>query len=351
MTISLDRQATIRWTGTQDIIDLRAALLYKARMAETVHTITAESAESRLDKFLTRHLPQLSRSRIQALIADGHVSCNDAPALDGARKVKPGQTYRVTIPEIAPSHIVAQDIPLTIIYEDYDLLVINKPPGLTVHPAPGHPDKTLVNALLSHCGASLSGIGGVARPGIVHRLDKDTSGLLVAAKNDHAHAKLSSQLADRSLKRVYLALAWGVPKQKQGTITGNIGRSPRNRKKMAVLKTGGREAVTHYRVVSDEWLVASKNASPLATRHSPLVSLIECRLETGRTHQIRVHLAHIGHPLVGDPVYGGRKKIEGFTRQALHAKEIGFIHPRTGKKMHFECELPEDMKALLATLR
>jgi 23S rRNA pseudouridine1911/1915/1917 synthase len=247
-----------------------------------------------------------------------------------------------------------QAIALDIVYEDNDLLVINKPAGLTVHPGAGNPDMTLANALLAHCGDSLSGIGGVARPGIVHRIDKDTTGLLVAAKNDAAHLALSAQLADRSLSRTYLALVWGEPSPGKGTITGNIDRSFSNRQKMAVVNKGGRPAVTHYEVVS--------------SLQSPVVSLVQCKLETGRTHQIRVHFAHIGHPLVGDPLYGApaasklnskagktlpdaaKKALLSFERQALHAKKIGFIHPTTGKAMQFECELPEDMKRLIAAL-
>ena len=324
------------------------------------HTLTASADDvgMRLDKFMSRHLPDLSRSRLQALIEQECVTCDGKPITSTSGKVKMHQTFELIIPEIVASHIEAQDIALDVVYEDKHLLVINKPAGLTVHPAPGHPDNTLVNALLAHCGTSLSGIGGVARPGIVHRIDKETSGLLVVAKHDIAHLQLSAQLADHSLNRTYHALVWGEPKTKRGTITGNIGRSISNRQKMAVVKTGGKPAVTHYKV--------------LETFHcglkSPLVSLVECKLETGRTHQIRVHFAFIGHPLVGDPVYGqttvsrlnggnfkampeeARKALLAFQRQALHAKELGLIHPHTNKAMSFASEIPEDLQILIAAL-
>jgi 23S rRNA pseudouridine1911/1915/1917 synthase len=312
---------------------------------------TAEDAGQRVDKFLSARLEGISRSRVQALIDGGHISCDGKTISDAATKVKDGQHFEVNIPAIVESHLLPQDIPLTIIYEDEHILILNKPAGLTVHPGAGNPDSTLVNALLAHCGDSLSGIGGVARPGIVHRIDKETSGLLAVAKNDAAHAALSEQLATRTLKRTYTALVWGIPKQKQGTITGNIARSPLNRQKMAVVKSGGRPATTHYKTV--------------ASYQSPVISLVECNLETGRTHQIRVHFAHMGNALVGDPVYGGgtanrikamrideEKKavLLGFTRQALHAKELGLIHPATGKHMQFSCELPEDMQELIEVL-
>ncbi|NBX02828.1 MAG: RluA family pseudouridine synthase [Alphaproteobacteria bacterium] len=346
-------------------------------MDKKVYTITAESndAGERLDKWLTSRVPELSRSRVQALMEQGHITCDGATIVDSAAKVKPSQAFTITIPELLPSYITAQEMPLDIIYEDEHLLVLNKPAGMTVHPAPGHADGTLVNALLAHCGESLSGIGGVVRPGIVHRIDKDTSGLLVVAKNDTAHAHLSAQLSTRTLGRTYSALVWGVPKKLSGTITGNIGRSPSNRQKQAVLKTGGKEATTHYRVVSSEqWTVNSKqeNKSLLNTDHRPLstlFSLIECKLETGRTHQIRVHCAHIGHPLVGDQTYGAatgsrlnaggykaltdqaRAALLAFDRQALHARELHLIHPHTGEEMHFECPLPEDMVGLIEALK
>jgi 23S rRNA pseudouridine1911/1915/1917 synthase len=323
--------------------------------------VTEQDNGQRLDKFLVAKLPELSRSRLQALIEQGHVTRGNK-TVDASDKVKTGEEYRVTIPDIAPTHHVAQAIALDVVYEDEHFLVINKPPGLTVHPGAGNPDKTLVNALLAHCGDSLSGIGGVARPGIVHRIDKDTSGLLVVAKNDAAHLNLSKQLSTRTLKRTYLALVWGAPKNLSGTITGNIGRSPANRQKMTVVKTGGKEAVTHYKVLSAECRVQSKE------KNSALFALLECNLETGRTHQIRVHLTHIGHPLVGDPVYGQptkqrlsaniykslpkeiRDALLAFNRQALHAKALELVHPVTGEKMKFSVELPEDMTNLLRFL-
>ena len=318
------------------------------------HTIITddEAAGQRLDRLLAARVPDMSRSRLQALIEQGCVTNGEVIITDSSHKVKPGQTYRIIIPQTVPSHILPQDIALDIVYEDEHLLVINKPPGLTVHPAPGHADMTLVNALLAHCGDSLSGIGGVARPGIVHRIDKDTSGLLVVAKHDIAHVNLSEQLAKRTLKRTYMALVWGQLKQNQGTVTGNIGRSISNRQKMAVLKSGGKEATTHYALLED----------------FGFASLIECRLETGRTHQIRVHMMHIGHPLVGDQTYGQttqsrlsngtlkslppeiRTALLGFERQALHARKLGLIHPATNAAMEFSCELPSDMQTLLDAL-
>jgi 23S rRNA pseudouridine1911/1915/1917 synthase len=296
----------------------------------------------------------MSRNRLQGLIAEGCVVSKCAIITDASAKVKPGQEFTLNIPEIAPSHIVAQEMALDIIFEDEHMLILNKPAGLTVHPAPGHPDRTLVNALLAHCGSSLSGIGGIARPGIVHRIDKETSGLLAVAKHDAAHAALSLQLSAHTMKRTYLALVWGTPKAAQGTITGNIGRSPRNRQKMAVVTKGGKVATTHYKILKN---------------YSSLFSLMECRLETGRTHQIRVHLSHIGNPLVGDPVYGqttnsrlhssiykslpdrARAALLAFQRQALHATALELTHPATQKSMRFACDIPEDMQSLLKALQ
>lgn len=330
-------------------------------MTDLSHTVTVseQDANARLDRFLAASLPELSRSRVQALIAQGCVTSGGAIIEDASGKVKPGQVFTVKIPEIVPSHILPQEIALDIVYEDEHLLVINKQAGLTVHPAPGNYDNTLVNALLSHCGASLSGIGGVARPGIVHRIDKDTTGLLVVAKHDAAHIALSAQLAERTLKRIYAAITWGAPSPVQGTITGNIGRSMSNRQKMAVLRSGGKEAVTHY---------TTRESFAPGGMKNPLASLVECRLETGRTHQIRVHLTHIGHPLVGDQTYGqstqnrlnnnnykalpnnAREALLSFRRQALHARALTLLHPVSGKSMSFECPLPEDMQALLDAL-
>jgi 23S rRNA pseudouridine1911/1915/1917 synthase len=324
-------------------------------MVEKQHIFLVGSEDSglRLDKFLAAQMPDFSRARIQSLLEQGHVSCAGQPVASASAKTKPGQEFTVIIPEAEPSHMPAQAMDLDIIYEDEHLLVINKPAGLTVHPAPGNRDKTLVNALLAHCGESLSGIGGVARPGIVHRIDKDTSGLLVVAKNDAAHNHLSAQLADHTLGRTYAAIVWGTPKSASGTITGNIGRSPTNRQKMAVVKSGGKHAVTHYKTIEN----------------FDIATLVECNLETGRTHQIRVHFTHIGCPLLGDPTYGAttasrlnqniykhiplqtRAALLSFNRQALHARELRLIHPATGKEMEFSCSLPQDMKNLLEVLK
>lgn len=319
-----------------------------------IFTVSEADADLRLDKFLTMRLPALSRARVQAMLAESCVTVNGKITSDASAKTRTNQQYQVIIPEIRESHILPQAMDIDIAFEDKHLLVINKPAGLTVHPAVGNPDNTLVNALLAHCGSSLSGIGGVARPGIVHRLDKDTSGLMVVAKHDSAHHFLAAQLADHTLGRTYNAIVWDAPNPARGTITGNIGRSPSNRQKMAVVKTGGKPAVTHY--------------STLSTLHSALFALVECKLETGRTHQIRVHLTKLGNPLVGDPAYGQttgsrlkqniyknlpdetRTALLEFNRQALHAKELCFIHPHTKKEMKFSCELPEDMQGLLKAL-
>ena len=303
----------------------------------------------RLDRFLAEALPSLSRTRIQALIAEGRVSCAGATVTSASGRVKSSEHYSIDEPPPQPTTPEGQDIALVVVYEDSDLIVIDKPAGLVVHPAPGNPDRTLVNALIAHCGSSLSGIGGEARPGIVHRLDKDTSGLMVAAKTDLAHQGLSKQFAEHSLDRAYNAVVWGVPSPRSGTVTGQIGRNPNNRKKMAVVARGGKYAETHYRVLKIIGNVAA---------------LVECRLATGRTHQIRVHLSSLGHSVVGDPIYGARgargdaKRItradsalreaaQRIGRQALHAVRIGFVHPRTGQKLSFESPLPDDIAALL----
>lgn len=308
-------------------------------------TVDESGTGARLDRVLADALPDISRSRIKALITGGSVAQAGARVSEPSRRVKPGETFEVRIPEPAPARPIAQPIPLTVVFEDDHLIVVDKPAGLVVHPAAGNPDRTLVNALLAHCGDSLSGIGGVARPGIVHRIDKDTSGLLVAAKNDATHASLARQFAEHSLERAYHAVCWGTPSPKEGTITGNIGRNPKNRKKMSIAVRGGKEAVTHYRVLRavNRW-----------------ASLVECRLETGRTHQIRVHLSARGHPIIGDPLYGraGRRRLDGVDegfgnavsglgRQALHACLLGFEHPKTGEFLRFRSGLPDDMKALL----
>jgi 23S rRNA pseudouridine1911/1915/1917 synthase len=297
----------------------------------------------RLDRFLAER-SSLSRSRLKALIEAGHVSANGATISEPSTRVKPGTAYRLTPPPVAPARPEAQAIALDVRYEDSDLIVIDKPAGLVMHPAPGNADRTLVNALIAHCGASLSGIGGERRPGIVHRLDKDTSGLVVAAKNDFTHHGLALQFHDRSVERRYLALTYGAVAKPEGDITGAIGRDPRQRKRMAVVSRGGKAARTHYKRL--EIISAA-------------FSLLECRLATGRTHQIRVHLAHIAHPLVGDPVYGrsprGNKRFEAataaFSRQALHARTLGFVHPRTQGWLEFESPLPADFAALLDELR
>jgi 23S rRNA pseudouridine1911/1915/1917 synthase len=251
-------------------------------------TVAPEAAGGRLDRLLAAALPELSRSRLKALIEEGRVSAAGQAVTTPSAKVKAGQTFAIIVPETRPVALAAQAIPLEILYEDRELIVLNKPAGLVVHPAAGNPDMTLVNALMAHCGPELSGIGGEARPGIVHRLDKDTSGLMVAAKSAAAHQGLSELFAARNIDRAYWALVWGLPSPSEGTIAGNIGRSPRNRKKMAVLRHGGRPAETAYRL--------------LRSFQNGRVSLVECRLKTGRTHQIRVHLAEIGHPVLGDPL-------------------------------------------------
>jgi len=305
--------------------------------------IVPEMERQRLDRALTEllgiQIPALSRARVQALIKDGCVNLLGKPVHDLSRKVRAGEVYVVHLPPPERASPEAQAIDLDIVYEDNDLLVIDKPVGLVVHPAPGNRDRTLVNALLAHCGTSLSGIGGVARPGIVHRLDKDTSGLIVVAKNDAAHQALTKQFADRSLSRTYQAIVWGAP-PRTGSVDAPIGRHARDRKKMAVTAKG-RAALTYYKVVKD----------------FDAASLIECKLATGRTHQIRVHLAHIKHPVVGDPVYGrrgatpkGTEDLRAFPRQALHAVGLKFIHPRTGKVREFLSPLPPDMAKLLKKL-
>jgi 23S rRNA pseudouridine1911/1915/1917 synthase len=308
----------------------------------------------RIDRLLANTLPDRSRSFLKRLIEDG---CLDAAGEHGATiiepsyRVKPGERFLLRIPASVDPEPLGENIPLNVVFEDDDLIVINKPPGLVVHPAPGNLTGTLVNALIAHCGASLKGIGGVRRPGIVHRLDKDTSGIMVSAKTGPAHEGLTRQFADHSIERAYAAFVWGMPSPSQGTIEGNIGRSPRNRKKMAVLALGGKTALTNYRTE--------------AAYAAGAASLVECRLETGRTHQIRVHMAHIGHAVIGDPVYGGgstrarmsqlspeaSNMIAGFRRQALHARLLGFEHPISGEFQQFEAVLPDDLAALAQNLQ
>jgi len=328
--------------------------------------VTGGEGSARLDRVLAVHSPELSRSRLKSLILAGQVlvrasaakgraakaSDDPAPVRDPAYHVAAGDTITIDVPPARPAEPEGEAIALDIVYEDDDLIVINKPKGLVVHPAAGHETGTLVNALIAHCGASLSGIGGVRRPGIVHRLDKDTTGLMVAAKNDAAHQSLSAQFADHgrtgALRRGYMAFAWGVPTRRQGTIDAPIDRHPHAREKMAV-REGGREAITHWEV---QETFNSRSGKPVAV-------LVACQLETGRTHQIRVHLAHAGHPLMGDAVYGPhfktkasqlgprtRAALDGLGRQALHAWLLAIEHPRTGEILHWEAALPEDLLLL-----
>lgn len=305
----------------------------------------------RLDKALAAAFPSLSRARLQALLAEGAVTRDGLPITSGSAKAQPG-LYAVVLPPVAPATPQPEAIPLTVLYEDADLIVIDKAPGMAAHPAPGCETGTLVNALLAHCGDSLSGIGGVARPGIVHRLDKDTSGVMVAAKTDRAHQGLSALFATHDIERTYIALTRGAPSPEKGRIQTLIGRSPHDRKKMAVLKGGGREAVTDYVVQRTFGQPAKASGAPMAAR-------VACTLHTGRTHQIRVHMASKGSPLLGDPVYGSgspatpvRAAIAeaGLTRQALHAAVLGFVHPVTGEALRFETPPPEDMRRLEALL-
>jgi 23S rRNA pseudouridine1911/1915/1917 synthase len=311
-------------------------------------------AGKRLDRFLSASFPELSRSRLQALIAQGAVTQDGAKIGDAARRVKPGEIYQLRIPPASPAEPRPQDIPLVIVHEDPDLIVIDKPAGLVVHPAAGNPDGTLVNALLAHC-KDLAGVGGVMRPGIVHRLDKDTTGLLVVAKNERAMRSLAKQFSAHAVERAYNAVVWGTPRQKEGVVEGNLGRSPFDRKRIAVLRDEGKPARTRYRVLES-----------FAAGPRPFASLVECRLETGRTHQIRVHLAHIGHPLIGDSTYGRARTppraktpaeehafsmAHAFPRQALHAGLLGFHHPTGNKKLRFESPWPQDFAELVAALR
>ena len=339
-------------------------------MAHTLVSFTiAENPPPRLDKALSRDVPaeaDLSRSRLGRLIETGAVTVNGAVVENPRFKVSEGDEITVTVEAATESDIVGEDIPLVVVYEDDDLIVIDKPAGMVVHPAPGTPNGTVVNALIHHCGDSLSGVGGEKRPGIVHRIDKDTSGLLVAAKSDRAHHGLAAQFEDHSVNRRYLAICYGAPDQNDPRIhgvkgtnfePGNIlkvqtflGRHKTDRQRQAVSFTQGRHAVTRARIIESLGV-------------PPVAALLECWLETGRTHQIRVHMAHVGHSLIGDPVYGGRRKLNvkavgeagaeeaaAFSRQALHAATLGFEHPVTGEWIEFESDLPEDMQALLTAL-
>ena len=291
-----------------------------------------EDAGERLDAFLARRLEDVTRSAAARLCQEGRVVSGGKPLAKNAR-LTGGETVQVTLPDPEAVEAVPQDIPLDVVYEDADVIVVNKPKGLVVHPAPGHPDGTLVNALLYHCGDSLSGIGGELRPGIVHRIDRDTSGLIIAAKNDYAHQKLSAQLQDHTLARTYACIVVGNLREDSGTVDAPIGRSPGDRKKMAVVPDG-RRAVTHWEVVA----------------RYPGHTLLRCRLETGRTHQIRVHMAYIGHPILGDTVYGAKKAVPGLQGQCLHAVGLRFLHPRTGEAVELRCPLPESFLRQLEKL-
>ena len=295
--------------------------------------VKAQESGERIDALLARSIENLTRSQAQRLLESGLVTVDGAPVKKN-RKTAPGELYRVEIPEAAETELVAQDIALDIVYEDGDVIVVNKPRGMVVHPAPGHPDGTLVNALMFHCGDSLSGIGGEKRPGIVHRIDRDTSGLIIAAKNDPAHLALSEQLSDHSLARVYECVVHGRMREDAGTVDAPIARHPSDRKRMAVVP-GGRRAVTHWEVIA---------------RYNGWTHL-RCRLETGRTHQIRVHMAQIGHPILGDTVYGAKKPVAGLQGQCLHAVGLQFIHPRTKELVSLSCPLPPEFAAMLEKLR
>ena len=322
-----------------------------------VVTVTPEAGGRRLDAFLAEVIPDLSRSRIKNLIVSGRVTIGGATIVEPKRSVKPGDEIELAVPAATSAVPAAERIPLAVVYEDEALIVVDKPAGLVVHPGAGNRSGTLVNALIAHCGDSLSGIGGVARPGIVHRLDKETSGLLVVAKQDRAHTGLAAQFADHGRKgplvRAYQALVWGAPERRTGTVDAPIGRSPRNREKMAIVTNGGRRAVTHYTV-----------AETFGDGTAPAAARLDCRLETGRTHQIRVHLAAMQHPLIGDRGYGAgfqtkanalpepqKAAVQALARHALHAWLLGFAHPITGTAMRFERPLPTDLASVVAALR
>lgn len=292
-----------------------------------------ESKNQRLDAFLASSLDGLTRSQATRLIESGEVAVNGR-AVSKSYKLAGGEDIAVTLPEPEPVEAVPQDIPLDVVYEDADVIVVNKPSGMVVHPAPGHPDGTLVNALLYHCAGTLSGVGGTLRPGIVHRIDRDTSGLIIAAKNDAAHQYLSAQLADHTLARTYECIVVGALREDRGTVDAPIARHPTDRKRMAVV-AGGREAVTHWEVIA----------------RYPGYTHVRCRLETGRTHQIRVHMAYIGHPILGDTVYGAKKEVPGLTGQCLHAVGLRFLHPRTHEVVELSCPLPDEFTRMLQKIR
>ena len=301
-------------------------------MTEPIVLTTENWKNKRLDSFLAEAVEGVSRSAAAKLIESGCVAVDGKTAAKSCR-LTGAETVAVTLPEPEPIDAVPQDIPLDVVYEDDDVIVVNKPSGLVVHPAPGHPDGTLVNALLYHCAGSLSGVGGALRPGIVHRIDRDTSGLIIAAKNDFSHRGLAAQLKDHTLARTYECIVVGNMRDDSGTVDAPIARDARDRKRMAVVN-GGREAVTHYEVVA----------------RYPGYTHVRCRLETGRTHQIRVHMAYIGHPILGDTVYGAKKPVPGLTGQCLHAVGLRFIHPRTGEAVELSCPLPEEFTAMLKKL-
>lgn len=301
---------------------------------EHVFRILPEEAGIRADRYLAEHLPGYSRSYLQSLMEKQRLTIDGKPAKAG-RKLRAGETLGISVPEPEEPEVLPEEIPLSILYEDDALLVVDKPKGMAVHPAPGHPDGTLVNALLAHCRGSLSGINGVLRPGIVHRIDKDTTGALIVCKTDEAHRSIAAQLEVHSITRRYLGIVTGVPEETEGTVTGNIGRDPKDRKKMAVVREGGKPAVTHYRVLEVFRGFA----------------LCEFELETGRTHQIRVHMASRRHPLLGDAVYGGANSRYPLEGQTLHAMVIGFVHPVTGAYMEFRAPLPDYFEQLLKKLR
>ena len=300
---------------------------------ETILTAETSAAGERLDRYLAGAVEGLTRSAAAKLLEEGQVTLGGKP-LGKNYRLQGGEVLTVSLPEPEPAEALPQNIPLDVVYEDADLIVINKPVGLVVHPAPGHPDGTLVNALLFHCAGSLSGVGGALRPGIVHRIDRDTSGLIIAAKNDFAHLSLSAQLQDHSLRRTYEAVVVGNVREDRGTVDAPIGRHPTDRKKMAVTDKNSRPAITHYEVL----------------RRYPGYTYLRCRLETGRTHQIRAHMAYIGHPLYGDTVYGAKRPAADMTGQCLHAVALDLTHPRTGERMHFTCPLPEEFTRLLQKL-
>ena len=296
-------------------------------------TLTVNES-GRADALIARAMPELSRAFVQKLLEEGRVTCRGKPVKKSFRP-EPGDELVLDIPKPEEPKAAAEDIPLDVVFEDGDVIVVNKPKGLVVHPAPGHPDGTLVNALIAHCGDELSGINGVLRPGIVHRIDKDTSGLIIAAKNDAAHKKLAAQLADHTLSRTYECVVTGNLREDSGTVDAPIGRHGADRKRMCVTEKNSKPAVTHWRVLE----------------RFDGFTRVECRLETGRTHQIRVHMAYIGHPILGDTVYGSKKPVPGVAGQCLHARKLRFIHPATGESVELECPLPAYFEKTLEKLR